>query len=420
MSGFHYFGTWRQIVKKETLRVKAKQTGFQKRARGKLDGPRFFWASVLGGRVEAKRTMAGLARAASLYSGEPVSRQAFHQRMTSEAAAFMESAFHGLLEQSLALTGDPLPGTLGEFKDVSAIDSTTVRLANRLAKRYPACRSNVRKAALKIHAQMSLTDKQVERLRLTGERVHDRKGVVEIGPWVKDRLLLFDLGYADYGLFGDIVRHGGAFLTRLKESANGTIVATRRGCAKRHISGDINRPIYFGDVVDMDVRFGRGEDAIVLRVVGIWDRRQKDFHWYVTPLSAEDFSPEEIAQAYRLRWQIELLFKTWKSICRLDQLPSEKEAVILCLVYASLCAALLARIATWLASRLCRIPWHQMCASAALHVLAHHALMLGRAILRRGTARLREVISDLLHALAAHARLSNRTNAVVAFAAGRH
>jgi hypothetical protein len=88
MGCFHYFGTWRQIVKKETPRVKAKQTGFQKRARGKLDGPRFFWASVLRGRVEATRTMAGLARAASLYSGETVTRQAFHQRMTSEAVAY--------------------------------------------------------------------------------------------------------------------------------------------------------------------------------------------------------------------------------------------------------------------------------------------------------------------------------------------
>jgi hypothetical protein len=168
----------------------------------------------------------------------------------------------------------------------------------------------------------------------------------------------------------------------------------------------------------MDVQFGRGEDAIVLRVVGIWDRQQKDFHWYVTSLSAEDFSPEEIAQAYRLRWQIELLFKTWKSICRLDQLPSAKEEVILCLLYASLCAALLARIATWLASRLCHIPWHPMCVAVALHVLAHHALSLGRAILRRSTARLREAVSDLLYALSALARLPNRTNAIVAFADG--
>jgi IS4 transposase len=418
MSGFHYFGTWRRIVNGKMLRMRARETGFRKRRRGKLDGARFFWASVLGGRIEAKRTMAGLARAASLYSGERVSRQAFHQRMTTEAVAFMGSAFHDLMAQSRALTGDPLPGILGEFKDVNAIDSTTLRLADRLARRYPACRSNVRQAALKLHTRMSLTDKEVEHLRFTAERVHDRKGL-EIGAWVKDRLLLFDLGYADYRLCGGIREHGGDFLTRLKESANGTVLGVRRGCAKRHIGGLMNRLIYVDTIVDIDVEFGSGEAAIVLRVVGIWNPERKDFHWYVTTLSPEDFSPEEIAQIYRLRWQIELLFKMWKSLCRLNQLPSGKEEVVLCLVYAGLCAALLARIVSWLASRRYDIPWHQMCASTALQILTHYTLTLGRSILRGSLTRLREVVSDLLEILGAHARLPNGNNAVVAFADGR-
>lgn len=418
MSGFRYFDTWRRVVKSEMLDAKAKETGLQKRRRGKLTGPRLFWACVLGGRAEARRTMAGLARAASLYSGEKVSRQGFHQRLTREAATFMQGAFEHVQQQALTMTGDPLPGILGKFDDINAIDSTTVRLADLLAKRYPACRSNVRKAALKIHAQMSLTDKQVERLRLTAERVHDRKGMVEIGPWVRNRLLLYDLGYADYQLIQEVVHHGGAVLTRLKDSANGTIVGVRRGCAKRHIGRELNGPICDDAVVDIDVRFGHGEHAVVLRVVGLWDYERKAFHWYITSLSPTEFSAEDLAQIYRLRWQIELLFKMWKSLCRLDQLPSEKETVILCLLYASLCAALLARIASWLAARSYGIPWHQMCASTALNILGQYTLTLGRAILQRWRSRYRKALADLLDLLAEHARLPNRTNAVLAFADG--
>jgi putative transposase len=420
MSNIRYFGTWQKIVNSKMLRENAKETGFQQRRRGKLDGPRFFWATVLGGRVENKRTMAGMARAASIYSGEKVSRQAFHQRMTFRAVAFMESTLQKLMWQSVTLTGDPLPGMLGKFDDVNAIDSTTIRLANQLARLYPACRSNVRKSALKIHAQMSLTDKQVEWLQLTAERVHDRKGMVEIGPWVKDRLLLFDLGYADYGLFGEIVRYGGAFLTRLKESANGIIVGVRRGCAKRHIGREMNRSIYDDTVVDMDVQFGSGAKSVVLRVVGIWNHEKKDFHWYVTSLPPSDFSPKEIAEIYRLRWQVELLFKIWKSVCRLDQLPSEKEEVILCLVYASLCAALLSRIASWLAARCWGVPWHQMCASLALQLLAHYAFTLGKALLCSRRSQLHKALSEFIKFLAVHARLPNRTNAVMVFANDRN
>jgi hypothetical protein len=180
----------------------------------------------------------------------------------------------------------------------------------------------------------------------------------------------------------------------------------------------MNRSIYTDTVIDIDVEFGRGEKAVVLRVVGLWNPERKDCHWYVTSLAPENFSPEEIGQIYRLRWQIELLFKTWKSLCRLDQVPSEKEEVVLCLVYASLCAALLARVASWLAARRYDIPWHQMCASTALQILAQYTLTLGRAILRGGRSRLRSVVADLLDLLAVHARLPNRTNAVVAFADG--
>jgi IS4 transposase len=331
----------------------------------------------------------------------------------------MESTLQKLMWQSVSLTEDPLPGMLGRFEDVNAIDSTTIRLANRLAQLYPACRSNVRKSALKIHAQLSLTNKQVEFLQLTAEHVHDRKGMVEIGPWVKDRLLLFDWGYADYGLFGDFVRLGGAFLTRLKETANGIIVGVRRGCATRHIGREMNRSIYDDTVVDMDVEFGHGVKSVVLRVVGIWNHDKKDFHWYVTSLPPSDFSPNEKSEIYRLRWQVELLFKLWKSIGRIDPLPSEKEEVVLCLVYASLCAALLARIASWLAARFWGIPWHQMCASLAFQLLSLCAFTLGRAFVGACRLSIRKALTEFLDVLAVHARLPNRTNAILSFEYGQ-
>jgi IS4 transposase len=253
---------------------------------------------------------------------------------------------------------------------------------------------------------MSLTGRHVERLRITAERVHDRRGI-PFGRWVRDRLLLFDLGYFDYGLFHAIQIAGGAFLTRLKETANGTILRVRRGCARRYVGKRLNGRLYRGPAVDLDVRFGQGKKAGMFRVVGIWDAGARDYHWYVTSLDAGDFPPEEVAEIYRLRWQIELLFKEWKSLCRIDQIPSGKEPVVLCLVYASLCAALLSRIAMWLASRRYGLPWDRMCAPVATKILAAMAVPLGFALCRGRARDLRRVVALLLDAIAIHASLSN-------------
>jgi hypothetical protein len=55
---------------------------------------------------------------------------------------------------------------------------------------------------------------------------------------------------------------------------------------------------------------------------------------------------ERCLQAYRLRWQIELQFKRWKSLCHFDELPNQRDDTILSWVYAKvLLGALLDRMA---------------------------------------------------------------------------
>jgi IS4 transposase len=48
---------------------------------------------------------------------------------------------------------------------------------------------------------------------------------MRIGAWVKDTILLFDLGYFKYQLFSRITRNGGHFVSRLKKTAKDTVVS---------------------------------------------------------------------------------------------------------------------------------------------------------------------------------------------------
>lgn len=61
----------------------------------------------------------------------------------------------------------------------------------------------------------------------------------------------------------------------------------------------------------------------------------------LTSTSAADFSPEDILQIYRFRWQIELVFKQLKSLLQLDELPAKNPELARTFLFAKLLAALL-------------------------------------------------------------------------------
>ena len=60
-----------------------------------------------------------------------------------------------------------------------------------------------------------------------------------------------------------------------------------------------------------------------------------------TTVPLERMSPEKCLALYRLRWQVELAFKRWKSICHFDRLPNFRDDTILTWLYAKLLLALL-------------------------------------------------------------------------------
>ncbi len=62
----------------------------------------------------------------------------------------------------------------------------------------------------------------------------------------------------------------------------------------------------------------------------------------LTSLPAESFSPKDVLDLYRLRWQIELAFKRLKSLCGLGQLPAKHPSLARTWIYAKLIAALIA------------------------------------------------------------------------------
>lgn len=62
---------------------------------------------------------------------------------------------------------------------------------------------------------------------------------------------------------------------------------------------------------------------------------------FITNVPLDWLTLEQISLVYRLRWQIELLFKLWKSECQIDRIAGRLRARVLCEIYAKLIGSVL-------------------------------------------------------------------------------
>jgi IS4 transposase len=346
------------LLSAKRLRRLAQETGFVERER-KIKAPAFLWTLVFGFSFGSERTIAGLRRAYETSTRISLVPSAFYDRFDKSLVRYMKAVVEDLLERT-GETDRALAGQLASFKEVLATDSSVIRLHDLLESRYPATRTNHSKAAIKLHAVMNVHGHGAKSVKITGERTNDGKAF-HAGPWLKDRLILFDLGYYRYQLFDCIRRNGGFFLSRLKVNANPTIVAVHRRWrgASVHLVGeklqDVLARLRREEIdVEIEVDFKRrtyaGKRSSArerFRLVGIRNDDTGEYHLYVTNLPPGRISAQAVAATYRARWTVELLFKSLKSDFALEDMPSANENVVLSLVYAA--------IVTWIASRELRL-----------------------------------------------------------------
>jgi IS4 transposase len=342
------------LISTRRLNFLARLSGLVQRRR-KVDPMALFWTIVLGFGAGPQRTLAGLRRAYQRSTGATLVPSAFYDRFTKSLAVFFRYVVEELLER-LGETEMRCQGVLQSFRDVVLTDSTLVKLHDLLERRYPACRTNHTRAAAKLHLVMSVKGGGPRSVKLTSGRQHDGP-VFRVGRWVRDRLLVFDLGYFRYQLFDCIDRHGGYFISRLKENANPQITAALRQWRGRNVPlvGERLRDVIARlkrEVLDVEVEVAfrrreylgsRAGARRTLRLVGVRNPDTRRYHLYVTNIPPDRLTAEDIARVYASRWQIELLFKELKSYYRLGDIPSRKPHIVEALLYATLTTLVVSR-----------------------------------------------------------------------------
>jgi putative transposase len=342
------------LLPRAELEALAYESGMVQRRR-KVDPSAMLWTLVLGFGTGGERTLAGLRRMYQRSTGESLVASAFYDRFTPQLVGFLRRVVERLCK-TLSAHAPEYSGLLSKFADVVVADSTVVKLHRLLSARYPGTRTNSSPAAAKLHLAMSVKGRGLERVKLTGERANDHR-TLRIGPWVQDRLLMFDLGYFRYQMFDCIDRNGGYFLSRLPMRANPRIVAVHRRWRGRTVElvgqrlEDIASKLKREHLdVEVEVEFRRRTYAgrrhttrRRFRLVGNRDADTGAYWFYLTNIEPDVLAAPELAQLYACRWQVELVFKELKSHYRLDELPTRKAPVVEALLLASIITLLVSR-----------------------------------------------------------------------------
>jgi hypothetical protein len=213
-----------------------------------------------------------------------------------------------------------LRGRLAAFSDVLVPDGCAFKLASVLAGFFPGTGTP---SELKLHAVYSFKA-DTATIHQTAGRVHDSKGFTPT-VWEAGALYIWDLGFNDEERFVQAARAGAVPLQRLKSKANPRVLAVYDGQGGKQVpkrrmhldeASQTLAPAEGAFDADVELRDEEG-NTVVGRVVCV--PHQGEDRYYVTMLPRSMFTPHDVAELYRLRWEVELFFRAWHGVARMDR-----------------------------------------------------------------------------------------------------
>jgi DDE family transposase len=301
-------------------------------------------AALAGGQVES---LADLLREFNHQNDVTVAYKAFYNRLARPGfATFMRQMFARLVEQLCIQTLAPGGSTaVARFKDIVIQDGSSFALKKKLRGVFPGRFTTIEPAAVELHATYSGFSDEVSAVEIAPDKEAERQ-FLPAASTLKDRLLLADRGYPGVDYFEAVDNEGGSFIVRLTRSYDPWVRAAwvdgKRVPLPRPIRLSRFVAQHIGRHIDLDVEFERGKRVVGFRVV-VLPGNEKTMTRLCTNLPRTPFSLDLVSRLYRFRWQVELLFKEWKSYANLHKFDTANEHIAAGLIWASLCAAVLKR-----------------------------------------------------------------------------
>ena len=352
--------------------------------------------------------------------GVEISRSSLDERINERAVMLLAGVLHESLRQQR-----PCPVQLAirlqAFRSVNLVDSTQISVPEAL---YAVFRGNGGKAKMKVQVGWEYLSGQLQVVECEAGRTPDQDSAVLEHFMVEGALVLFDLGYFKQERLRDMTQAGAFFVTRCQSQV--ALYACDSGervfltdILKQHPTDQYESVFQLGGRVRTPVRVvarrvappaaaarrrhakakakseGKTCSAAYLIWLG-WDI-------LITNLPAE-WSGDDLFILYGIRWQIELVFKVWKSQLGIARYGDWRTARVMCQFYAHLIGAVLCHQSVacfrWL-------PGVMMSLAKSVAVIQHHMTSL-LAVIQHDWAGLLRWASDLWSAFLRFAQHDKR------------
>jgi hypothetical protein len=338
----------------ETLEQIARDTHFVQRQPA-VNGAVFAQAMVFGCLEKSAPTVSHWAQVC-LDLGVEISPQGFDQRFTEYSSAFMEHLFRESLAAFRSQVALPL-AVLAQFTAVNLVDSTYISLPASLAALYPGSGGSASPAGLKIQLMLDFLHERLAHIAVRSGREPDQAYSAYRDAVGAGSLNLMDLGYFCLDHLATVSREKHAYW--LSRYLYGTTVYTAAGEELELLT---TLRATAANRLELEIQLG-ATHRLPCRLIAVRapqevaDRRRQHakeparqkgrtpsadylalLAWtlFVTNVPAAMLTGEQVMTLYRVRWQVELIFKLWKSYAGLARVAGRRKSRVLTELYAKL------------------------------------------------------------------------------------
>jgi hypothetical protein len=371
-----------KLIQPARIEQLAKDHGWCQR-RAKISGFEFFYSGALGQASALELTLNAQATCLS----QTVTRQAVDQRYNPAAVEFFKAVFEEALAGSLDghIDSAMAQALHQRFGAIRLFDSTQCPCSQALDKIFPGCGGGGSGAGLKVLLSYDYSRSQLQPLAVLAAKRSDQGLAEAVAQQVgRGELGIWDKGFYKAQALRQLAARGGYFLLPWSRSVS----VWQLDAAGQRTEIDMAAQLKSSSQACVDwpaVELGQTQDSRLgpVRLVAYRltqekaDRRRAQLRekcrtygrqpteqalelagWLIlmTNVPAQLLPTAALGYLYRVRWQVELLFKQWKSVLRLDAIPSQNACRVQCEVWARLLAALLASV------------WHQHANAACLQL----------------------------------------------------
>src|SRR2546421_1098668 len=362
-------------------------------------------ATCASQRVE---TLADFCRSFNALFGTSITYKAFYNQVAKpHFADFSRSMTARLVgEMTLKVLGFEKGRAFAEFRHIVIQDGSSFAIHDGLREVFPGRFKAVKPAAVELHTTMDLLCDTPTVVVLTPDTTSEQTFLPEPAA-LRASLLLADRGYLDLHSMRRVQDAGGFFLIRAKAGMNPQVIEAFREDGTR-LRSLRNKPLKVIHAklpkrqrVELVVTWQVEASTLRLRLLISWNRRTQEFCYLLTNLPAKRYHLAMLYRAYKWRWQVELLFKEWKSYANLHAFDTANPAIVEGLIWAAIAAAVLRRFLAYMTQLLAEVPMStRKVAMCAVHVLGG----IAQALKTGDVAGLYDALEVAITSLAGHAQ----------------